>query len=103
MNFDEPIHLKAEDSPSVDPQALGIQLMAVLRRLATDATDVRDTLAHWGEDPISAHRRAQSRAVELSDAASQARELGEQLLRELRMKRLFSASYGAERGGRDGR
>lgn len=105
MNFDEPIRLKADDAPSPAPdlQGVAIQLMATLRILTDDSGDLVKTLRGWGDDPISAHRRAQGRSIELSEAAGRALDLGEQLIQAFRLAGSFSAQYTAEFGGRDGR
>lgn len=85
--------LKPEDSPAPDPQAAGIELMALLRSLADDGRQLRSLLASWGDDPITTHRRAQSRSVEIAESAARALDAGETLMQALRSARLFSAAY----------
>jgi len=84
------IVLKAEDSPApADPQHVGIELMALLAALETEAAHLRDLYTAWGDDPIAVSRRAQARAIEIHDAAARARMAGESLMRSLRYSGLF--------------
>lgn len=104
MRNDEPIRLKAEDSPSPrDPQEVGIELMAELRSLVFDALQLRDLITQWGANPVTAHRRAQSRSVELHETAGRALDIGEELIRAIRSARVFSVTTFNDFGVRDGR
>jgi hypothetical protein len=93
--MNEPIRfsLKPEDRAPADPQAVGIELMGLLRTLADDGRQLRSLLATWGDDPITVHRRAAARSAEMAEAAARALDAGETLMRALRAARLFSDAY----------
>ena len=87
---DTPIRLKPEDSAAPpDAQSTGIELMALLASLETEAEHLRDLYTAWGDDPIAVSRRAQARAIEIHDAAARARMAGESLMRSFRYAGLF--------------
>ena len=78
MNIDsQPLKLRAEDLP--DPQALLIDLGALLRDIQNDAEDVRGIATRE-----VAHRRLTGRAVDLFEESGRARDLHERLTRALR-------------------
>lgn len=78
MSIDaQPLKLRAEDLP--DPQALLIDLGALLRDLQDDAEDVRTIATRE-----MGHRRLTGRAVDLFEGSGRARDIHEQLTRALR-------------------
>lgn len=80
-----PVILKTEDAPEPrDAQAVGIDLMAMLREIEDEAEFLQKLLTRWGDDPIGVMHRAQSRTIELRSLAGRAPALGEQLMRSLR-------------------
>jgi hypothetical protein len=97
---DRPIVLKAEDAPApADPQAATIEHMADVRTMVEEARHLVGLLAHWGDDPAGVFRRAQARAVELSEQAERVRTSAEVLAQSYRSAGAFSMAYAVERGG----
>ena len=77
LDFDQPIIRRADDQP--DPQALLIDLGALLREIQDDAEDVRGIATKE-----CAHRRLTGRAVDLFEGSGRARDMHERLTRALR-------------------
>ena len=73
----QPLKLRADDLP--DPQALLIDLGALLRDIQDDAEDVRGIATRE-----MGHRRLTGRAVDLFEESGRARDLHERLTRALR-------------------
>jgi hypothetical protein len=98
---DYPIRLKPDDAPPApDPQTAAIRHMADVRALLDEARHLAGLLTHWGDDPVSVFRRAQTRAVELSEQAARVQASGETLVQAMRAGSHFSAAYGADLGVR---
>lgn len=98
---DFPIRLKPDDRPApADPQAVAIEHMTGLSALAEEARNLVTLLTRWGDDPTAVFRRAQARAMELSEQAARAEETGQVLVQSCRFARVFSAPYPDDQGAR---
>lgn len=87
-----PLHdLKDEDRAAPDLQAVGIDLMAMLREIEDEAVQLQALFTRWGNDPVSVMQKAQARTIELRALATQAAPLGETLMQACRAQGVFSA------------
>ena len=91
------IRLKAADQPvPPDPQSAAIEHMADVRALVEETRHLVGLLTHWGDDPTGVFRRAQARAVELSEQAERVQASGESLTQAYRAAGAFSAVYATD-------
>lgn len=92
MIFDPtPINLRADDKPSPDLQALGIELGDLLRQADRHIAAMQDALGH--RDIIEGARQAQMWGAEARTATQAAQRLHETLQKERRAIGLLSMSY----------
>jgi hypothetical protein len=73
-----------------DPQAIGIELMRLLRTVTEDALILRSLHTRCEGDPSRALARAQAHTVDLYDTSARALETAEDLLRASRSAHVFS-------------
>jgi hypothetical protein len=85
-----PIPLRRRVAVESDPQAIGIELMRLLRTVTEDALILRSLHTRCEGDPARAMARAQAHTVDLYDTSARALETAEALLRASRASRVFS-------------
>lgn len=90
---------KSADRAETDPQADGIALMDVLRRLDDARGELERLFTRWGDDPVAVMRQAQARTIEMQQLVPQATALGERLMMAHRAAGTFSRPWASRVGG----